>query len=188
MSNNPPFYSDEAVLLSWGESPKDGAWIKLQIREDLIPDLRGLKRGAEHGERFAVVIVGPLASDEHTNLGLGEGASGERPAQSRDKGATEETGAMRANPPSPKPKRRWQDMPASQRAALLTSEPDFWRYLGTRGVAEPSTAVAADASLKFLCNIQSKRELDERHKAAVTFERLCGDFKAWQQARGHGVI
>ena len=182
MSNNPPFYSDEAVLLSWGESPRDGAWIKLQIREDLIPDLRGLKRGAEHGERFAVVIVGPLASDEHTNLGLGEGASGERPAQSRDKGATEETGAMRANPPSPKPKRRWQDMPASQRAALLIGEPEFW------SLAKATDQRSADAWLKLTLGISSKRELDDNPAKAQIFAHLEKDFAAYRQARGHGVI
>jgi hypothetical protein len=59
VTNHPPFYDDEAVLLSWGESPKDGAWIKLQITEETVPFLRGLKRGAEHGERFTMVLTGP---------------------------------------------------------------------------------------------------------------------------------
>jgi hypothetical protein len=79
-------------------------------------------------------------------------------------------------------------MPPSQRAALLCQDAEFWQYLGTRGVTYPTTATAADASLKFLCNIQSKTELDQRGKALAVFDRLEGNFRAYQQAKQLGAI
>ena len=213
MTNHPPFYDDEAVLLSWGESPKDGAWIKLQITEDTVPFLRGLKRGSEHGERFTMVLTGPLQNDETVSPGRGK-AAGASTRKDEELPASTGTVQQAAGTPSPaahslppvvgvepggesvpsiaappgKQRKRWEDLRPSARAAMLCDEPEFWVYLGTCGVTTPSTSIAADTSLEFLCNIQSKKELDERAKASDAFERLASNFQAWRLARAHGQL
>ena len=182
MSDIKPIYSGEAIFRAVVESDSSGRWIRLELEsgEGAHP-FKGLK-----GERFGVVIVGPLASAEHTNLGLGEDASGERPAQPRVKGAAEGTGAMRADPSSPKPKRRWQDMPASQRAALRVKEPSFWAFLTEFTQAAVDNENTADGYVKAYCGVASKAELTDT--AAKHFEELESRYVAFQQARGHGVI
>ena len=86
-----------------------------------------------------------------------------------------------------KPKRRWQDMPPSQRAALLTKDGRFWAYLESQGFL--GTELAADGFIKSHCGIQSKGELKPGNNVEnLRFEDLEGNFKAWSQARGHGVI
>lgn len=178
MTDRKPLYTGEAILLNWTDT-KSGRKIVLQLEKDGpgAHPFDGLD-----GERFAVVIVGPLATAEH-----------EIPSPQDKRGIRAGGGAGRnGDPGSPTTptrfKQRWSDLRPSARAALMTNDAEFWRYLGTCGVTEPTTAMAADTSLKFLCNIQSKRELDERGKATAAFERLCGNFQAWRQAKQHGAI
>lgn len=87
--------------------------------------------------------------------------------------------------PATKPKQRWGAMPPSQRAALLCQDTEFWEFLDTCGVARPYTAMAADTSLKHLCGIRSKTELD---LSTGRFEALEGNFFAWRQAKQHGIV
>jgi len=79
----------------------------------------------------------------------------------------------------------------SARAALLTKDPEFWPFIMQRCGGMVHNEAQADIALKRLCSISSKRELDGplANKVVVQrFEKLTGDFRAWQQARGHGVI
>jgi len=89
--------------------------------------------------------------------------------------------------PPAKPKKRWHEMPPSQRAALLTRDPEFWEYLETCEVSRPTTEMAADASLKHLCNVDSKSSILPGTTAHARFVDLEGDFMAWRQARQHGA-
>lgn len=96
---------------------------------------------------------------------------------------------MRA-PPASSAKRS-----ASQRAAWLTQQPAFWDFLTKNargGMPGPiDSASRADARLKIWCAINSKRDLDAptTHASHITaFEQLEGNFRAWQQAKGHGVV
>ena len=195
MTNHPPFYDDEAVLLSWGESPKDGAWIKLQITEDTVPFLRGLKRGSEHGERFTMVLTGPLQNDETVSGPVAQriepGVSTAKVAGSNPVGAATiapvvgvEPGGDSvpsiAAPPGPKPN--------STRAVMMAKDPEFWAYVDHCGIAKPTDEASAQQAIKFMCQVQSKTELNERGKASEAFDRMRGNFKAWRLARAHGQL
>ena len=58
MTEPTPLYSGEAILRARGESDKAGQWIRLELS-----DAGGVHpfKGYE-GERFAVVVMGPLAT------------------------------------------------------------------------------------------------------------------------------
>ena len=88
-----------------------------------------------------------------------------------------------------KPKKRWHEMPASQRAALLVQDTEFWMYLRTCGFAEPTTEMAADTSLKSYCGISTKAALDLPGPSTSndSFAELEGNFRAWRQARQLGA-
>ena len=214
MTNHPPFYDDEAVLLSWGESPKDGAWIKLQITEDTVPFLRGLKRGSEHGERFTMVLTGPLQNDETVSPGRGK-AAGASTRKDEELPASTGTVQQAAGTPSPaahslppvvgvepggesvpsiaappgKQRKRWEDLRPSARAAMRVKDPEFWAYITEARGVRCETENAADAWLKKCLNIESKSDLDEFASPFAThFALVDSKFEAWRLARAHGQL
>lgn len=73
--------------------------------------------------------------------------------------------------------------PNSTRAVMMAKDPEFWEYLRYSGLSVVESAEAAEAHLKFLCNVSSKKELNERGKAAEAFERLRRDFQSWRHVR-----
>lgn len=62
---------------------------------------------------------------------------------------------------TPKVRRRFNELPPSQRAALLIRKPDFHRFLGVQTVEE------ADAKLKELCAVDSKSKILEEDLTAL---------------------
>ena len=202
-----PLYRGEARLLSWGENNSSGRYIRLEIEAEGTHQFRG-----HEGERFAVVIVGPLASTDHgqkeqiagrkpgkaggTSTREGEGSghtlSLTPPASSNGRTSAFEAENGGSTPPAgTKPKQHWEDMRPSARAAMRLKEPEFWRYIrevyGSRIVLSESMA---DEWLKrFLGLEKSKSEMDDTTTFyGENFDALDGKFKAWMQAKGHGVI
>ena len=163
-----PLYSGEALLRNWSETANGKRRIVLEIEDN----------GGAHpfkgyeGERFAVVVMGPLASAEHEVSRKGK-AGAVADGSSATLAPTDTVKAPANN---------------STRAVMLAKEPEFWAYMDHCGIAKPTDAASGEAALKFVCQVQSKRELNERGKAAEAFDRLLGNFKAWQQAKGHGAI
>lgn len=184
MSENAPIYSGEAVLLNWHDA-KSGRKIVLQL-EKYAPGAHPFD-GLD-GERFAVVIVGPLAPAEHGQVAR-KGSKTVPIAQSESAappGAAEVDGSAPSR--HAKPKRHWRDMPPSQRAALFVKDKGVWEYITEAfGIVCQSEDVA-DRWLKNRLHVLSKSELDTDAPAARHFDLLSGKFRAWQQARGHGVI
>lgn len=178
-----PIYRGEAILLNWNDN-KSGRKIVLQIEKDApgAHPFDGLD-----GERFAVVIVGPLASDEHSVApGRGKAAGGKTVSEpdQLDAAFPLETAPAVGNS---KPKRRWQDMPASQRAALALQSEQFRTYVCGMVETVPDE-IEADECLKARLGIVSKSDLDRNQQKAAAFDRMYGNFQATVQARGHGVI
>lgn len=167
-----PIYKGEAILLNWNDN-KSGRKIVLQLEKDGPGShpFDGLD-----GERFAVVIVGPLASDEHT------------PAP-----VAEKTGTARAVTPgaSPGPEAtkhkptKWADMKPAARAALLCKDQEFWDYLNAMAMVgcHIKTEAAAAAELKNRCGVTSRAEIVEGSRAAAELSRIIGNFRAWQTAK-----
>lgn len=171
-----PLYRGEAILLNWSDA-KSGRKIVLQLEKDGpgAHPFDGLD-----GERFAVVIVGPLANTEHGQVaGREAGKAGAVTAGGSATHAPTDTVKV----PATKPKRHWRDMPPSQRAALRVQEPEFWKYINeARGVPCPDEQ-AADAWLKFILDVDSKSKITG--PVAHHFDLIDGKFQAWQQAKGH---
>lgn len=83
--------------------------------------------------------------------------------------------------PSAGAKRDWRSLPAPQRAAIRTQEPIFAAYLRERHPDEWHEAdEEADACLKFICKIESKRDLAFNDKARTMFDLLDSDFLGWK--------
>jgi hypothetical protein len=183
-----PRYKGEALLLSWGDN-KSGRKIVLQLEKDGPGShpFDGLD-----GERFAVVIVGPLASTEHEFMG---------DAPSRENGVVTTTHHVPTSPTNLSPEARkakgehkppkWADMKPAARAALLCKDPKFWAYLNAfnphRSVATSDQAMAS-AELKTACGVESRAEIVEGSRAAAELSRIIGNFNAWKQAKGLGQI
>lgn len=168
MTEAKPIYSGEATLRGRGETDKSGRWVRFEI-EDFggVHPFKGLE-----GERFAVVVMGPLASAEHEVSRKGK-AGAVADGSSATLAPTDTVKAPANN---------------STRAVMLAKEPEFWAYMDHCGIAKPTDAASGEAALKFVCQVQSKRELNERGKAAEAFDRLRGNFRAWQQAKGHNQL
>lgn len=189
MSTPEPIYSGEALLRNWSETANGKRRIVLEIEDN----------GGAHpfkgyeGERFAVVVMGPLASAEHE-------------VSRKGKAAGDDTAPKADTPAVPtRFKQRWSDLRPSARAALLTKDPEFWRFLSQASSGNwaefPATGSdpavmekMADAFLKDWLGITSKSELDQAQegplppKARAKFFEIEGGFNAYRQAKGHGAI
>ena len=225
-------YRGEAILRGRGESDKAGRWVRLEIDgEGAAHPFRGFE-----GERFAVVVMGPLASAEHEPVarkgkaggvptrkdGRAEadadmsaaGADLDAPpmqlvgaadflrhlgimgdAPNGDEGATGSAtlvqigsapAAARGDSSPTKPKRRWQDISPSQRAGIRMNEREFQEFAAEQ-MGMLATATTADSFIKWKCDVESKSDIVPG-EAALRFEILDGEYQAWRQARGHGVI
>lgn len=80
----------------------------------------------------------------------------------------------------PAGKRDWLSTPPAQRAGILVNEKLFAAYLREEHPDEWHETGEADACLKFICNIDSKRELATNAKAEKLFDILTVDYRAWQ--------
>jgi hypothetical protein len=76
-------------------------------------------------------------------------------------------------------KRDWREMPPQQRAGIRINEPTFAAYLREEHSTEWRETGEADACLKFICKIESKRDLAANHKALTMFNLLDSDYLGW---------
>lgn len=173
-----PLYSGEAICKRWGDSSSGGRTVTLQLEDGGEHPFRGYE-----GERFAIVVV-PIGNDDKPMKKIMGGVS----AASQGAAPAKIGKADEPSPSTPKPKKRWHETPASQRAGMLVNDPEFWAYLGAAcSVAEPRTTLAADVSLKSICGVDSKSSILPGTTAYEKFVELEGNFHAWRQARQHGV-
>ena len=84
-------------------------------------------------------------------------------------------------------KRNWRDMPPAQRAGILINDAVFASYLRERHPDEWHETGEADACLKFICKIDSKRDLAVNARAEQMFNHLTADYRAWQAAERVGA-
>lgn len=80
-----------------------------------------------------------------------------------------------APPPSDKPKRRWDELPASQQAALTTNDPVFWEWLSV------GDARGAAALLRAHCKVESRREFDTDPEALARWLAYHERFDVWRR-------
>lgn len=92
-------------------------------------------------------------------------------------------------PPAPtKPKKRWHEMPASQRAALLVKDAEFQQWLQlTADLDQEIDEDYAIAEVRARCGVQSRSQILPGTSAAVNFDEMVGRFHAWRQAKQLGA-
>jgi hypothetical protein len=78
-----------------------------------------------------------------------------------------------------KAKRDWRAVPYPQQAGIRICEATFAAYLREEHPDEWHETGEADACVKFICNINSKRELLTNHKAALLWHQLDTAYSAW---------
>jgi hypothetical protein len=125
------------------------------------------------GERIGLVCI-KLGENEHE-------ASGpvaqriEHPAPDREVTGSNPVGVA-------KERKRWDELPPAQQAAIRCGEPAFWRFLGTHADAPPAplidSAEAADQTLKMLFDIKSKRDLND---VPSSWQRFDAQYYTWRQ-------
>ncbi len=182
-----PLYRGEAICKRWGDSSSAGRTVTLQLEDGGEHPFRGYE-----GERFAIVVV-PIGNDEKPMKKLlGDASTREdevkalRPVDGGD--------AHKATSSPAKPKKRWHEMPPSQRAGMLCDDPEFWAFLNASNthaiasgdVAPVETKDGAAAVLRLVCGVTSRSEIKAGH-ALKQFESVEGHFQAWRQARQHGA-
>lgn len=99
---------------------------------------------------------------------------------------------LRSEQPQPRPvhpkppagaqreKKKWEEMPKSQQAAICIGEPAFSAYLKEHHPDEWHEAGDADGCLKTILRIVSKTELVTNHKAAALWHQIDTHYHAWK--------
>jgi hypothetical protein len=79
-----------------------------------------------------------------------------------------------------KERRKWEDLPPAQQAAIRCGEPEFRRFLSeVKGL--PVSADGAADVVRHLCGVQSRAELNTHPVPAELWRKLEADFWAWQR-------
>lgn len=87
-------------------------------------------------------------------------------------------------------KRDWQDLPASQQAALRGNDATFQAFLREEHANDWREAAAwegviwndeshAAECIRLICGVGSRSELDTNHKARVIWHQLDSQYQAW---------
>lgn len=178
-------YRGECLLLGWGESHRDGRYVRLQLDEEgKANPFKGLKTGP-NGQRFAVVIR--MLNDDQS---LGDAPTREDGVAGARRDSTAAP-VSSTSPASPKPKGKWSDLKPSAQAAMRVQEKAFWRFMGNL----PDAATADFALKKALC-IVSKADLDDDrnvHQQALwrnmdrSYLAYLDTQRAAQQFESHGA-
>lgn len=185
-----PLYSGEAICKRWGDSSSGGRTVTLQLEDGGPHPFRGYE-----GERFAIVVV-PIGNDEKpmkkncSGREIGRqnsGHAGLATSQEVALGPSREAPSVIVDAAATKPKKRWHEMPPSQRAALLVKDAEFIRYIDSTTFVEIYDEETADKWLKHFCGIASKSELRPGTLAHAKFVDIEGNFQAWRQAKQHGA-
>lgn len=77
-------------------------------------------------------------------------------------------------------KRDWRDLPASQQAALRCEDAMFRAFLTEEsGYGRIENAIYAAATVRNICHVDSRADLDTNHKARVIWHQLDSQYQAW---------
>jgi hypothetical protein len=100
----------------------------------------------------------------------------DRSSQRAEDGGSEGAGSVLRDPAPAK--RKWNELPPAQQAAIRCGEPEFWEFLASKGLHPPTSIGEADVALKMLLRIESKKKLNEWPSAWHSVE---DEYWAWQR-------
>jgi hypothetical protein len=120
-------------------------------------------------------------------MALVEIGDDEQPVK-RDTGASASAGGagvpVEGKPdPASRPKKAWGDMTPAQQAGLLCGDPIFQRflyetnYLSAAERDDPGAAVA----VRRICNVTSRKDIENDADALALWRALVIDFRNWQR-------
>lgn len=78
-----------------------------------------------------------------------------------------------------KPKRDWQAVPKPQQAGIRINEATFAAYLREEHAHDWRESGEADACIKFMCGIHSKRDLATDQRAGALWFQIDSGYQAW---------
>ncbi len=155
------------------ESKKNGLirTVTLMVPNDGQHPFQGLV-----GERLHIVALN-VDNDETTTPVALAGQGGETEGNAKPAPA-----ASRASP-EPKERKRWDELPPAQQAAIRCGEPEFQRFLSDRnGGAYPvRDAGTAAHYIRMACGVESRADFNIDMAAKTKWERLENDYWAWQR-------
>lgn len=156
-------------MLRWGESPT-GRTVTFLLPDDTPQHpFRGLKCGPAHGQRLALSVA--LIHDDETTTAH---APAPQPSDKPASGANG-NGADR---------RSFKELPRSQQAGILCGDVVFEKFLrdrrGEKVVLDDNGQIDAAATLRRICCIDSRRDLDTGNAAAAIFDKLRDDYRFWR--------
>lgn len=76
-------------------------------------------------------------------------------------------------------KRRFDELPASQQAAMLCNEPRFWRFL-LYGYGYRCDGDTAPQFVRDICGVVSRSDLDHSLDARRRWDNLRSEYEAWK--------
>jgi len=83
-------------------------------------------------------------------------------------------------PPTEKPRRKFDELPQSQQAGIRCSEGVFWRFLAEIYGLKADSPETAAAAVRKICGVESRADLDRvRPGESSTWERLNARFVVW---------
>ena len=74
-------------------------------------------------------------------------------------------------PEQPKERREWGDMPRSQQAGMLCQDESFQAWVG-------GTAGSTAETVRSLCKVDSRSELDNNEAAAEAWDDMVADYRS----------
>lgn len=110
----------------------------------------------------------------------------ETPAGAGQDGEASPSGVPEGSRPAASPsapKKAWHEMPPSQQAAIRCGEEPFWRFLERMNLtahlgARVDAAYAAE-TVRRLCKVKSRADLDQNTGAAERWNRIDTDYLVW---------
>lgn len=151
----------EMVLYAYRKN-NQGVVVSFVVHPDDMPDALATAR---IGSRWVGALV--QVNDDETPVERKEAS----PAPRQDVNPRQTDGG--------KERQNWQALPPSQRAGIRINEATFAAYLREEHPDEWHETGEADACLKFICKIGSKRDLAGNHKSLTLFNLLDTHYLGW---------
>lgn len=159
MSNVPTVFTGEMQLMNWGESSSNGAWVKFWIAPEDLEAFRHLKcrSGKIAGHRMMAALA-EIGDDEQP---VAQPRNADPGSEAQSKG-----GAL------------------AKLAGMFCQQPEFWEFLVARSTGPTSCESVNDAAatIRHICGIESRAELDSNAEAAAIFhEQIRLPYVRWKQ-------
>lgn len=138
----------EAMLLRWSESPTGRTVTFLLPDDGTQHPFKGLKTGPSYGQRVALSVA--LIADDETQRPAAEPEA--KPAKER---------------------KRWDELPLSQQAAIRCNEPGFQQFMEAQDEKE-----AAD-NVRRYCGVTSRSSIEKNTTHGFAWLSLEQSYQHW---------